>query len=65
MSTRIGIDACSGGCIRFRENRVRRIGRDGSGNSWFRRRNKIVGISAVVKIVVVVVGTDTGSTGVE
>ena len=38
FSMRIGIDACDDGCIRFRENRSRRIVRDGSGNLWVRFR---------------------------
>ena len=38
LSMRIGIDACDDGCIRFRENRSRRIVRDGSGNLWVRCR---------------------------
>ena len=32
------IDACGGGCIRFRDNKSRRIVREGSGNLWFRCR---------------------------
>ena len=35
FSMRIGIDACGGGCIRFGNNRSRRIGRGYSGNCWF------------------------------
>ena len=37
---RLGIDACGGGFIRFRDNRSRRIRRGGSGNSWVRCREK-------------------------
>ena len=37
---RIGIDACGGGFIRFRDNMSRRIGRGGSGNCWVRCRGK-------------------------
>ena len=32
FSRRIGIGACGGGCIRFKDNTRRRIGRDGSGS---------------------------------
>ena len=31
----IGIGTCGGGFIRFRDNTRMRIGRYGSGNSWF------------------------------
>ena len=37
-SIMIFVDACGGGCIRFRENISRRNVRDGSGNSWCRCR---------------------------
>ena len=33
---RIGIYACGGGCIRFRDNMSRRIGRECNGNHWVR-----------------------------
>ena len=72
---RIFIDTCGGGCIRFRDNMIKRLGRDGCGNRWVRCRGKLVGIltgtivavrrSAGTKLVVVVVGTGTGSTEVE
>ena len=38
MSKRIGIGACGGGCIRFRDNKSSWIGRDGRCNSWLRCR---------------------------
>ena len=36
FSRSIGIDICGSGCIRLRYNMSRRIGRDSSGNCWFR-----------------------------
>ena len=38
LRTRIGIDACGGICIRFKDSTSRRIGRYGSGNCWIRYR---------------------------
>ena len=75
LSKRIGIDACGGGCIMFRYNISRMIGRDGSGNSWFscrRKNSRTIGrdISGSCKkcmgaVVVVIVVTGAGSTGLE
>ena len=38
LSMMIGIDTCGGGCIRFRDNMSRGIGRESSGNLWVRCR---------------------------
>ena len=64
-----------GGCIRCRRNNGRRIGRGGSSNRWFRcRRNNSRAIGRDIigcwkkyrgAVVVVIVVTGAGSTGVE
>ena len=74
LSKIIGIDAYCGGCIMFKENSSRRIVRGGSGNSWFscrRNNSRTIGrdISGCCKkcrgaVVVVIVVTGAGSTGV-
>ena len=38
FSRSIGIDSCGGVCIRFRDNRGRRVVREGNGNHWVRCR---------------------------
>ena len=67
LRTRIGKYACGGGCIRFRDNRSRRIGRDGSVNCWVRLAGTIVVVGRSVGSILVVVVVETGAkiTGVE